>query len=314
MTLQQLRYITMVAEKGTISEAAKELFISQPSLTNAIRELEQEMQVTIFHRTNKGVTITAEGDEFLAYARQILDQVGLMQERYLNVNERNPRFSVSCQHYSFAVNAFVDVIRKFDARKYDFTLRETQTYEIIEDVAKLKSEIGILYTSSQNETIIMKLIRQNDLKFEELFVAKPHVFISSKHPLADKEALTLEDLEEYPYLSFEQGDYNSFYFSEEVFSVSERKKNIRVRDRATLFNLLIGLNGYTVCSGVIDENLNGKDIIAVPLADENEMKIGYIVHQKNRISRLGTTYLKALEKYLNPKEEPGRECLHMRQE
>ena len=166
MTLQQLRYITMVAEKGTISEAAKELFISQPSLTNAIRELEQEMQVTIFHRTNKGVTITAEGDEFLAYARQILDQVGLMQERYLNVNERNPRFSVSCQHYSFAVNAFVDVIRKFDARKYDFTLRETQTYEIIEDVAKLKSEIGILYTSSQNETIIMKLIRQNDLKFE----------------------------------------------------------------------------------------------------------------------------------------------------
>ena len=160
MTLQQLRYITMVAEKGTISEAAKELFISQPSLTNAIRELEQEMQVTIFHRTNKGVTITAEGDEFLAYARQILDQVGLMQERYLNVNERNPGFSVSCQHYSFAVNAFVDVIRKFDARKYDFTLRETQTYEIIEDVAKLKSEIGILYTSSQNETVIMKLIRR----------------------------------------------------------------------------------------------------------------------------------------------------------
>ena len=236
MTLQQLRYITMVAEKGTISEAAKELFISQPSLTNAIRELEQEMQVTIFHRTTKGVTITAEGDEFLAYARQILDQVGLMQERYLNVNERNPRFSVSCQHYSFAVNAFVDVIRKFDARKYDFTLRETQTYEIIEDVAKLKSEIGILYTSSQNETIIMKLIRQNDLKFEELFVAKPHVFISSKHPLADREALTLEDLEEYPYLSFEQGDYNSFYFSEEIFSPAVRSKNIRVRDRATLFN------------------------------------------------------------------------------
>ena len=246
MTLQQLRYITMVAEKGTISEAAKELFISQPSLTNAIRELEQEMQVTIFHRTNKGVTITAEGDEFLAYARQILDQVGLMQERYLNVNERNPRFSVSCQHYSFAVNAFVDVIRKFDARKYDFTLRETQTYEIIEDVAKLKSEIGILYTSSQNETIIMKLIRQNDLKFEELFVAKPHVFISSKHPLADKEALTLEDLEEYPYLSFEQGDYNSFYFSEEILSTLDRNKNIKVRDRATLFNLAVGLDGYTV--------------------------------------------------------------------
>ena len=299
MTLQQLRYITMVAEKGTISEAAKELFISQPSLTNAIRELEQEMQVTIFHRTNKGVTITAEGDEFLAYARQILDQVGLMQERYLNVNERNPRFSVSCQHYSFAVNAFVDVIRKFDARKYDFTLRETQTYEIIEDVAKLKSEIGILYTSSQNETIIMKLIRQNDLKFEELFVAKPHVFISSKHPLADREALTLEDLEVYPYLSFEQGEHNSFYFSEEIFSETERKKNIRVRDRATLFNLLIGLNGYTVCSGVIDKKLNGKDIISVPLADEGDMRIGYITHKKEMLSHLAQTYLTAIKKYLS---------------
>ena len=298
MTLQQLRYITMVAEKGTISEAAKELFISQPSLTNAIRELEQEMQVTIFHRTNKGVTITAEGDEFLAYARQILDQVGLMQERYLNVNERNPRFSVSCQHYSFAVNAFVDVIRKFDARKYDFTLRETQTYEIIEDVAKLKSEIGILYTSSQNETIIMKMIRQNDLKFDELFVAKPHVFISSKHPLADREALTLEDLEVYPYLSFEQGEHNSFYYSEEMFSTEVRSKNIRVRDRATLFNLLIGLNGYTISSGVIDKELNGENIIAVPLAEEGEMHIGYVTHKKTKPSRLGAIYLEALKRHV----------------
>ena len=297
MTLQQLRYITMVAEKGTISEAAKELFISQPSLTNAIRELEQEMQVTIFHRTNKGVTITAEGDEFLAYARQILDQVGLMQERYLNVNERNPRFSVSCQHYSFAVNAFVDVIRKFDARKYDFTLRETQTYEIIEDVAKLKSEIGILYSSSQNETIIMKLIRQNDLKFEELFVAKPHVFISSKHPLADREALTLEDLEVYPYLSFEQGDYNSFYFSEEILSTLDRNKNIKVRDRATLFNLAVGLDGYTVSSGVISKELNGENIIGKPLLVDEYMRIGTIVRKDVALSRYGKVYMEALKKY-----------------
>ena len=265
--------------------------------SDLFRELEQEMQVTIFHRTNKGVTITAEGDEFLAYARQILDQVGLMQERYLNVNERNPRFSVSCQHYSFAVNAFVDVIRKFDARKYDFTLRETQTYEIIEDVAKLKSEIGILYTSSQNETIIMKLIRQNDLKFEELFVAKPHVFISSKHPLADKEALTLEDLEEYPYLSFEQGDYNSFYFSEEILSTLDRNKNIKVRDRATLFNLAVGLDGYTVSSGVISKELNGENIIGKPLLVDEYMRIGTIVRKDVALSRYGKVYMEALKKY-----------------
>ena len=215
MTFQQLKYVITVAETGTITEAAGKLYVSQPSLTKAIHELEKEMNIVIFNRTNKGISLSREGDEFLGYARQVLDQAAILEDKYKGGHGGKKKFCVSTQHYSFAVNAFVDVIRKFDARKYDFTLRETQTYEIIEDVAKLKSEIGILYTSSQNETIIMKLIRQNDLKFEELFVAKPHVFISSKHPLADKEALTLEDLEEYPYLSFEQGDYNSFYFSEE---------------------------------------------------------------------------------------------------
>ena len=298
MTLQQLRYITMVAEKGTISEAAKELFISQPSLTNAIRELEQEMQVTIFHRTNKGVTITAEGDEFLAYARQILDQVGLMQERYLNVNERNPRFSVSCQHYSFAVNAFVDLIKQYGQDEYDFSLRETQTYEIIEDVARMRSEIGILFLNDFNEVVMDKILKSHDLEFHLLFIAKPHVFISRNHPLAGREIITNEELEQYPYLSYEQGEHNSFYFSEEIFSPFERKKNIRVRDRATLFNLLIGLNGYTVCSGVIDEKLNGKDIIAVPLAQESNMRIGYISHRKGMISRVGNSYLEALNQYL----------------
>lgn len=236
MTLQQLKYIVTVAETGNITEAAKRLFISQPSLTNAIRELESEMQVTIFNRTNRGVVVSNEGDVFLSYARQILEQVGLLEEKYLNVQEQRPRFSVSCQHYSFAVNAFVDVIHEFDANQYDFTLRETQTYEIIEDVSKLKSEIGILYVSSKNEEIIMKMLKQSELKFEELFMAKPHVFISSKHPLAEKECITLDELENYPYLSFEQGEYNSFYFSEEILSTLDRKKNIKVRDRATLFN------------------------------------------------------------------------------
>lgn len=297
MTLQQLRYITMVAEKGTISEAAKELFISQPSLTNAIRELEQEMQVTIFHRTNKGVTITAEGDEFLAYARQILDQVGLMQERYLNVNERNPRFSVSCQHYSFAVNAFVDLIKEYGSENYDFSLRETQTYEIIDDVARMKSEIGILYLNEFNASVLEKIMKANDLKFTELFVARPHIFICDKNPLAQKDQVTMEDLKDYPYLSFEQGEHNSFYYSEEMFSTEVRSKNIRVRDRATLFNLLIGLNGYTISSGVIDKELNGENIIAVPLAEEGEMHIGYVTHKKTKPSRLGAIYLEALKRH-----------------
>ena len=200
MTLQQLRYIVTVAETGNITEAAKRLFISQPSLTNAIRELENEMQITIFFRTNKGVVITNEGDVFLSYARQVLEQVGLLEEKYLNIKEQRPRFSVSCQHYSFAVNAFVDIIKSFDAKQYDFTLRETQTYEIIEDVSNLKSEIGILYVSSKNEEVIRKLLKQNELEFQELFVARPHVFISSKHPLAENAVISLEELEDYPYL------------------------------------------------------------------------------------------------------------------
>ncbi len=299
MTLQQLKYVVTVADKGTISEAAKELFLSQPSLTNAIKELEQEMQLTIFNRTNKGIVVSNAGDEFLSYARQVLEQANLLEERFLNGNKQSPRFSVSTQHYSFAVNAFVDVIREFGQNQYDFTLRETQTYEIIEDVTRLKSEIGVLYTSSKNEEVIMKFIKQNGLEFKKLFLAKPHVFISSKHPLAEKETITIEELEEYPYLSFEQGEYNSFYFSEEILSTLGRNKNIKVRDRATLFNLAVGLNGYTVSTGVISKELNGENIIARPLMENEHMCVGTIKQKNMPLSRYGYAYMEALKRHVS---------------
>lgn len=298
LTLQQLRYVTMVAKTGTITEAANKLYISQPSLTSAIHELENEMNIVIFRRTNKGVSVTKEGEDFLGYARQVLEQVAILEDKYKKNSGGKKQFCVSTQHYSFAVNAFVDLIKKYGQDEYDFSIRETQTYEIIEDVAKMRSELGILFLNDFNETVINKILKSHELEFTQLFVAKPHVFISRKHPLADKKIITNSELELYPYLSFEQGEHNSFYFSEEIFSASERKKNIRVRDRATLFNLLIGLNGYTVCSGVIDKKLNGKDIIAVPLADEGDMRIGYIMHKKGMLSRLGETYLESLKKYL----------------
>ena len=298
MTLQQLRYVTMVAETGTITEAANRLYISQPSLTNAIHELEKEMNIVIFNRTNKGISLSREGEDFLGYARQILEQAAILEDKYKGNGGGKKQYCVSTQHYSFAVNAFVDLIKEYGQDEYDFSLRETQTYEIIEDVARLRSEIGILFLNDFNEAVINKILKSYDLEFHQLYVAKPHVFISRKHPLAGKDRIINEELEEYPYLSFEQGEHNSFYFSEEVFAAVERKKNIRVRDRATLFNLLIGLNGYTVCSGVIDKKLNGKDIIAVPLADENDMRIGYITHRKGMLSRLENTYLEAIKKYL----------------
>mgnify|MGYP000281879061 FL=1 len=298
MTLQQLRYAITVAETGTITEAAKKLYISQPSLTNAIHELEKEMNLVIFQRTNKGILLSGEGEEFLGYARQVLEQASILEDKYKVNGGGKKQFCVSTQHYSLAVNAFVDLIKEYGQEEYDFSLRETQTYEIIEDVAHMRSEIGILFLNDFNETVLRKILKTNDLEFHELFVAKPHVFISRKHPQADRQVITNQELEEYPYLSFEQGEHNSFYFSEEIFSTSERKKNIRVRDRATLFNLLIGLNGYTVCSGVLDKKLNGKDIIAVPLQDEGDMRIGYITHRKAVPGRLAATYLEALRKYL----------------
>ena len=297
MTLQQLKYVITVAETGTITEAANQLFISQPSLTNAIHELEKEMNIVIFNRTNKGISLSKEGEGFLGYARQVLEQAAILEDKYKRNGGGKKQFCVSTQHYSFAVNAFVDLIKEYGQEEYDFSLRETQTYEIIEDVARLRSEIGILFLNDFNRAVINKILKSYDLEFHLLFIAKPHVFISRSHPLASNKLITNEELEVYPYLSFEQGEHNSFYFSEEIFSESERKKNIRVRDRATLFNLLIGLNGYTVCSGVIDKKLNGSEIIAVSLADESDMRIGYITHRKGIISRLGNFYLEALMKY-----------------
>lgn len=297
MTLQQLKYIITVAEKASLTKAAKELYISQPSLTKAIKELETEMGITIFDRTNKGISISKDGEEFLTYARQVIEQAALLEEKYKNHSNVKREFCVSTQHYSFAVNAFVDLIKNCGSDLYDFSIRETQTYEIIEDVARMKSEIGILYYNDFNKPILMKEIKANNLKFTELFTAKPHIFVSTGNPLAKRQSVTMEELAPYPYLSFEQGEHNSFYYSEEIFSTVIRSKNIRVRDRATLFNLLIGLNGYTVCSGVIDKKLNGKNIVAVPLEAEGDMHIGFLTHRKAHLSRLGELYVEAIKKY-----------------
>lgn len=297
MTLQQLKYVIAVADKGSMNEAAKGLFISQPSLSNAIKELENEIHITIFNRTNKGILVSVEGAEFLGYARQVVEQAELLEEKYLGTKPSKHRFGVSTQHYSFAVNAFVDLIKIYRIDEYEFTLRETRTYEIIEDVSSLKSEIGILYMNEFNKKIISKLIKENNLKFEELFHVKPHVFVSSNNPLSKKSKVLLEDLEDLPCLSFEQGEYNSFYFSEEILSTLEHKKSIKVSDRATLFNLLIGLNGYTISTGIISENLNGKDIVAVPLGVNEIIHVGFITHKDLSRSRLGEIYIEALKNY-----------------
>lgn len=297
MTLQQLKYVVTVASKGTISEAAKELYLAQPSLTAAVRELEAELGITIFSRTNKGVVLTNEGEEFLGYARQVMEQTRLIEEKYIGRTPGKHQFCVSAQHYSFAVEAFVDLLREYGGEEYDFRIRETQTYELIEDVARLRSDVGVLYLNRFNETVLRKTLREKDLTFQTLFIARPHVFVSCNSPLAGQKAVTLEDLAPYPRLSYEQGEHNSFYFSEEILSTLESKKDIMVCDRATLFNLLIGLNGYTICSGVISEELNGREIVAVPLLADDYMEIGYITHNKLVPSRFAGLYIEALKRH-----------------
>ena len=300
MTLLQLKYIVTIAESGSLNEAAKRLYIAQPSLTSAVKDLENELGITIFSRTNKGVLLTAEGEEFLGYARQVMEQTNLIEERYLGTGQGKHQFCVSTQHYSFAVEAFVELLTQYGGEEYDFRIRETQTYELIEDVAKLRSEVGVLYLNRFNETILRKTLRENSLQFHRLFIAKPHVFVGSGNPLARKSMITLDDLAPYPRLSYEQGEHNSFYFSEEILSTLESKKDIMVSDRATLFNLLIGLNGYTICSGVINEQLNGKDIVAVPLDVDDYMEIGYITHTKVGTGKFGSLYIEALKRNVSP--------------
>lgn len=301
MTLKQLNYVVTVADTGNITEAAKKLFIAQPSLTSAIQEIEKEYKITIFNRTKRGISITTEGTEFLGYARQLLEQANLIEEHYTGKPVGKTKFYISSQHYSFVVEAFVELLKRYGGEKYEFHMRETQTYDIIEDVARLRSEIGVLYMNKFNETVIKKELRDNDLSFTPLFKAKPHVFIGKNSPLAKKKSLTLDDLKPYPRLSYEQGTHNSFYFSEEILSTQDSDKDLVVCDRATLFNLLIGLNGYTICSGVINENLNGANIVARPLKVDDYMEVGYILKNSVGVSPLTLSYIEIIKELVKKK-------------
>ena len=298
MTLQQLRYVIEVAKTGSMNVAAKQLFVSQPSLSMAIRELENDVHISIFERTTKGVVITAEGEEFLGYARQIINQVELLEDKYIEAGQIKKKFGVSAQHYSFAVKAFVEMVKGFDMDKYEFAIREARTHDVIHDVVTGKSEIGILYTNEFNEKVLNKIFKDNQLEFIHLFTCQGYAYLWKNHPLAGKKVIALEELQDYPCLSFEQGDNNSFYFAEEILSTYDFKKIIKSNDRATNLNLMVGLNAFTLCSGIICEELNGSDYIAVKLAEEVTMDIGYIKRAHMNISEIGELYIEEIKKYV----------------
>jgi DNA-binding transcriptional LysR family regulator len=281
-----------------MNEAAKALYMTQPSLSSAIKELENEMNIQILVRSKTGVRLTEEGREFMSYAQQVMDQVQLLEEKYKDTRPRKQTFSVSAQHYAFVVHAFVELINSLDVEEYQFKLRETETENILEDLSHFKSELGILYLNSFNEKVMMKLFKERELVFQPLFHAKPHVFVSNTSPLGQKDLVELSDLEDYPYLSYEQGERNSFYFAEEILSTLEHRKDIKVSDRATIFNLMVGVNGYTISSGVLSKKLNDDKIIAVPLNIKDEMTIGYLKHKQKELSPIAQQYLQMLEDHI----------------
>ena len=299
MTLQQLKYYVEIVNCGSISKAAKSLFITQPSLSNTVKDLETEVGIELFARTPKGISLTTDGIEFLGYARQVVEQTSLLEQRYLDKKPSRRLCSISTQHYAFAVNAFVNMVKKSGADEYEFTLRETRTHEIIDDVKNLRSELGILYMNPFNKKVLEKLLRENGLVFHLLFTAKPHIFISTSNPLAGKEFVTPDELVDYPCLTYEQGEHNSFYFSEEILSTAFRKKSIRVSDRATIFNLMIGLNGYTISTGIVSADLNGDNIIAVPLKVDDFMEVGWIAHGSIRLTKQAAMYLDELKQVVS---------------
>ena len=303
MTLQQLHYVIAITEMGSFNKASEVLYISQPSLTGAVQELEKELGIVIFNRTRKGVTLTNDGLEFINHARQLYQQYEIILDKYGKGGTLKKKFGISTQHYSFAVKSFVEMMKKCNTAEYEFAIRETKTREIIEDVSTSKSEIGILYLSDFNRKIITKLLRTNHLEFHKLIDCKPYVYLWKGHPLSKLASIRFDQLNDYPCLSFEQGDNGSFYFAEEIFSTNEYPRTIKANDRATMLNLMIGLNGYTLCSGIICEELNGTDYIAVPLDEEedsagNNMEIGYIVKKDILLSSMGELYIREIDRYL----------------
>ena len=298
MTLQQLHQVITIAESRSMNEASRKLFVSQPNLSAVVRELEEETGITIFIRSNRGIVLTPEGEEFIGYAKQVVEQYHLLESRYISSASKK-KFSVSMQHYTFAVKAFVEMVKEFGMDDYAFAIHETKTGTVIEHVKDFISEIGILYMSDFNRKILMKLIHESELEFIPLFDCNTYVYVWKKNPIASKSSVSLQELEKYPCLTFDQGKTNSFYFAEEVFSTYEYKQTIQVDDRASMLNLMVGLNGYTLCSGIICEELNGSDYAAVPLKETEVMTIGYVKRKSIQLSELAQLYVNELAKYKN---------------
>ena len=251
MTLQQLKYVKCVAKYKSMNKAADELFITQPSLSCNIKRLEEELGFAIFIRFNKGVEITEEGAGFLEYAGRVLEQYDLLEEKFIYKGEKQ-RCSICIQHDFMLARIFFNLVKETEADRYEYRVLEAEADKVIENVKLQKSELGILYFNKFNEKTFEKLCRENDLEFHDLFSCGIYAYVYRKHPLARMKILSCDELLKYPLIVYEQGDSSLSYMGD-MIGVSECSKQIRVSDRAVMQDLIMELNGYTICAGIFDK-------------------------------------------------------------
>ncbi len=298
MTILQLKYVITIATSSSMREAANRLFITQPALSLAINNIEDELGIALFYRTNRGISLTKEGEEFLAYAKQAVSQFEIIEDKYQKNRSGQKRFAVSLQHYVFAIHAFVNTIKQFNEKEYVYSLHETRTDEVLNDVKSLKSEVGIISYSSSNEKIMMKLLKEYQLKFVPVMKRDTYVYVWNEHPLADKAELSLKELEDYPCISFDQSSENTFYLSEEALSDYDFKKQIKSTDRATTAELMVALNGYSIGTGIMIDSYSLKEgFVAIKLKEEDPLVIGYIVKENHALSDIASTFLNEIIQY-----------------
>ena len=294
MTILQLKYIIAIDEECSMRRAADRLYVSQPGLSSAVRDLENELGIQIFERVHNGVVTTAAGASFIAYARSAVEQFEKVEEKYLNSKNEKPTFSVSMQHYTIAVNAFIETVKEYDLEEYQFHIRETQTSEVIEDVKTLRSEVGVIALSDFNKSTFRKIFADASLEFTELFTRNTYLYLSKHHPLADKETISLDDVKDYPCMVFDQGDNTSFYYREEALATYDYKKVISTNERATSIELMLGLNGYAVGAAMLGDSLNTSEIKAIKLNEEENLTFGYITRKGAALSEMAQTFVQKL--------------------
>ena len=298
MNINQLKYVLEIADSSSMREASTRLYISQPALSASIRELEEELGILIFERTNKGISLTDEGRDFISYAKKAVGQYEILEDRYLAKDSGRERFSVSTQHYNFAIKAFTAVIQSMQPEKYSFSIHETKTKEVLDDVRSLKSEVGVVSFSGSNEAVIRKLFRDYDLEFTPLMKKETYVYVWKDHELAGRKEISIEEMQKYPCISFDQSDDGRFYLTEEAMADYSFDKMIKSDDRATSMEIIAELGGYAIGSGMLSEEdavLQG--LTSIKLKEEDPLTIGYITRKGSRLSVYGDAYIAELLKY-----------------